>query len=212
MKSLSPSPSLFALTVLMATLVSFCSYGVSGALGEEPPVPNNSDDAHIDILSGFERMSNVRNELLNSQKIEIVKERWSLTIETTGSGAIIASGKFGELEINFGELFELHLAGKERANILVSSAESWGDVRLRRDGDLLQLWFSKHDDCKELTVALEGEIDDKGISWSLEVINGSSVYSVEDASYPFPRISGSPLNLFLPDRSGRVITDADSKS
>lgn len=212
MKSLSLSPALFTLTVLTAALVSFCPYGVTGALGEEPPVPNNSDDAHIDILSGFERTSNVRNELLNSQKMEIVKERWSLTVETTGSGAIIASGKFGELEINSGELFELHLAGKERTDVLVSSAESWGDVRLRRDGDLLQLWFSKHDDCKELTVALEGEIDDKGISWSLEVINGSSVYSVEDASYPFPRISGAPLNLFLPDRSGRVITDADSKS
>ena len=139
---------------------------------------------------------------------ELQKERWSLTLLKSEDGARFQKGNFGDVEILEGEIFHLRCVDASRKVVELSSLSGWRDVRLRRDGDLLELWFADHVERGKISVGVTGILDDRGISWRVEIVNDAVDYSVVEATYPFPVVGGAPLNLFVPDRCGRAVLNA----
>ncbi|MBR4753303.1 MAG: hypothetical protein IK077_16260 [Thermoguttaceae bacterium] len=143
--------------------------------------------------------------------LEIVKPSWSLTIEQTSDGARFLSGKFGDLDVLPGEIFRIRIEDKDGNSEVVASESDWRETNVERTDDLLKLRFSSPKGRENISVEITGELDDQGVSWSVDVENESQEYSVVEASYPFPIVAGKPLNLFVPDRCGRAIIDAGTK-
>ena len=151
----------------------------------------------------------------------IQKPNWSLTVSTDDHGATVTGGHFGALSVLESPLFSMKYAPvKESAYrraapddgiTEITSACGWESVRSVCSDTLLQFWFSGPDGTADLTVVITGTIDDLGISWKCDVINNNPERTVHEITYPTPRVTGTPLHLFLPDCSGRALTDVGTR-
>lgn len=151
----------------------------------------------------------------------IQKPNWSLTVAIDDHGATVTGGHFGALSVLESPLFSMKYAPvKESAYrraapddgiTEITSACGWESVRSVCSDTLLQFWFSGPDGTADLTVVITGTIDDLGISWKCDVINNNPERTVHEITYPTPRVTGTPLHLFLPDCSGRALTDVGTR-
>ena len=151
----------------------------------------------------------------------IQKPNWSLTVSADDHGATVTGGHFGALSVLESPLFSMKYAPvKESAYrraapddgiTEITSACGWESVRSVCSDTLLQFWFSGPDGTADLTVVITGAIDDLGISWKCDVINNNPDLTVHEITYPTPRVTGTPLHLFLPDCSGRALTDVGTR-
>ena len=132
---------------------------------------------------------------------------WSLTLGVSENSARFQRGRFGELDVREGEIFRLKLEDATGRVNEFSSESKWETVRFQRIDDTLELVFSNPEQIENISLKISGQVDRLGISWRVEVVNKSPDYSVIEATYPFPRIRGNLLNLFVPDRPGRALLD-----
>ena len=146
---------------------------------------------------------------VNSWSLISVEENelWSLTLGVSENSARFQRGRFGELDVLEGEIFRLKLEDATGRVNEFSSESKWETVRFQRIDDTLELVFSNPEQIENISLKISGQVDRLGISWRVEVVNKSPDYSVIEATYPFPRIRGNLLNLFVPDRPGRALLD-----
>ena len=142
------------------------------------------------------------------ETIYLSKPSWSLDISITEHGISFENGHFRDLKIIPSAVFRLHLEDGSGNHFEVDSQSGWKTVKCLHDDAWIRFWLSESADFGDITVAVTGQPDEKGISWCLDVINDSDTYSVTAISYPTPTLQGSPLHLFVPDCCGRAIMDA----
>ncbi len=145
----------------------------------------------------------------------IQKQNWSLTLAVSDHGVSVSDGTFGALRLLPSPLFSMKYAPVQENTVRyakpddgiteIPSADGWGSVRTVCSDSLLQFWFCAPGGVSEITVVLTGKIDDRGISWSCEIINNNPDYSVHEITYPSPCVTGKPLHAFIPDCSGRAL-------
>ena len=166
--------------------------------------------------------------------ISLKKSSWSLEISILKDGISFESGNFNKLTIVPSPVFYMKIEDVN-SNIDamdfsssfvtvqysefdnktkfydVDSSTNWGKVDYNQFDNKIQFTLSEHKDYKDITIIVEGDIDEKGISWGIEVKNSSKEYSVTSITYPTPSLKGKPLNLFVPDCSGVAIMNVGEK-
>ena len=143
--------------------------------------------------------------------LHLEKPFWSLDISVTDGGICFEGGHFRELSVLRSPVFKLCLENLDHESFTLDSASDWSAVRCVHDDTQLQFWLSGCALYGDITVAVTGKPDEKGISWYMEVINHSDTYSVTEISYPTPLLKGEPLHLFVPDCCGRAIMHAGER-
>ena len=99
----------------------------------------------------------------------------------------IDSGCFGKMSIAKSTLFYAKLKNVENGTFLeISSDITWEKVSINQIGHTVKSYFINPQGISELTVAVKGVYDDTGISWSVEVFNDNSVWSVMEITYQIP--------------------------
>ncbi|MDO5310168.1 MAG: DUF6259 domain-containing protein [Planctomycetia bacterium] len=149
------------------------------------------------------------NDSYAPEIVSIGSERWTLNLELNSDGARLRDGAFGEIRLQESELFRAQLLDVETgARLEASSSSHWKSIKKTMSPQRLVLRFSESDNCPEIAVELSAEIDERGVSWRLVLDNASTRFAVEQVATPKLVVAGAPLNLFVPDRCGRVILNA----
>ena len=146
-------------------------------------------------------------------RIQIEKSRWAVTLSAEEHGVSFASGHFGALSVLPSPVFrmKLEVSGDSGTVREMDSLSGWGHVRCVFGDGLVKLWFSEPVGFGDITVVITGHIDDSGISWETDAENNDAGWSVTEITCPLPAVSGEPLHLFVPERSGREIADAGNR-
>ena len=135
-------------------------------------------------------------------------EGWELSMTYSNSGIRFNDGKFGDMAVVGAELFTMTIRDSEGISKTVTSSSRLSGVTVTYGSDEVVITMSDVGGVEGLTVELTGQGDAKGISWYGKVINESSVCTVMDITYPTPDMKGDVINVFLPERSGRLIENA----
>ncbi len=139
-------------------------------------------------------------------EIRIQKPSYSLAFRVTEHGATILSGDFAGVSLLETSLFNLYITDvTENKSMLVKTLDGWEKVSCRQFGDSYKFYFRNPEGVGDLMVIYTANCDDTGVSWECEVVNDADFITVDEITYPTPRVSGDPLDLFLPDQSGRHI-------
>jgi len=141
----------------------------------------------------------------------IEKSRWTLSVSAGEHGISFDSGRLGELNIVPSPLFRMKVEDENGTVREIDSSSGWGHTRAVTGGELVKFWLSEPEDCGDITVVVAGQTDERGISWTVEVVNDSGRFSVTEIDYPVPALEGDPLHLFVPDCCGRAIMDAGKR-
>ena len=148
----------------------------------------------------------------DSDAFSIGSDRWTLNLELKSDGALLRGGAFGEIRLLESELFHARVVNVETgATNELSSSSHWKSVEKNASPDLLTLRFIESETCPGISAELSAKIDQLGVSWSLALRNESTAFAPLDASVPTVVVEASPLNLFVPDRSGRAILNAGAQ-
>ena len=153
------------------------------------------------------RFSESSSDSKYSSVLNVDADKWSLSLAASDDGITILSGAFGEMTLPQSELFRVETQKIKGASAAVSSLSRWSSVNMTHEDNKILLTFSEPDNVGGLTVELTGEADADGISWYTNVINASDDFSVTSVNYPVPAVRSGVMNVFVPERSGRVIPD-----
>ncbi len=141
----------------------------------------------------------------------ISKPAWTLSLSSYDNGICIDTGRFGDIDIISSPLFRITLEKRPGETMHFDSSAGWESVRINHTDGLIRIWLSgliNGDEKYDVTAAVTGTADDTGISWTADIINDDERCSVSSVTYPLPSVSGEVLDLFTPERSGRVIGNA----
>ena len=141
----------------------------------------------------------------------ISKPTWTLSLSSSDNGIGIDTGRFGDIDIISSPLFRITLEKRPGETMYFDSSAGWESVRINHTDGLIRIWLSElinGDEKYDVTAAVTGTADDTGISWTADIINDDERCSVSSVTYPLPSVSGEVLDLFTPERSGRVIGNA----
>ena len=141
-------------------------------------------------------------------QLTMTAEAWSLSLGYSESGVRFAEGRFGDMTVSAGSVFSLSLRDTQGKYINLTSAAKWATVEVSYDSDTVTIRLSDPSNITGIAVELTGQTDERGISWSSKVVNESETYTVMDMTYPTPEMKGDVINVFLPERSGRMIQNA----
>jgi len=140
--------------------------------------------------------------------LAMTTESWTLTLGYSDRSIRIHEGQFGEMEIASGALFSSSVRGPDGASVSADSTVKWDSVSVTYGEDTVVITLSTPNEVEGITVEVTGDADEKGISWHTKVKNESSTHTVMNISYPTPAMKSDEINVFLPERSGRVIENA----
>lgn len=134
-------------------------------------------------------------------------KNYSVSIRVTDSCAFTESGHFGGIRLLHSPLTSLLL--RKLDDGAESRVTEFGSVRSERNGGSLRIYLSPAETDK-ITVALNADADDDGISWEVGVVNDSEEYSVMEAAYPTPIVTAKQFSVFEPGCCGKVIKHAET--
>ena len=144
--------------------------------------------------------------------ITLSGKNFLLNIEVSKNSAAIKSGFFGEVKMLEKSVFRMrvkHLLNDE--SVILDSLSNWENVSAEKSDSSYIFTFTNPESISGITVSVTAEQDDEGISWSVDVKNHNINYSVMEADYPTPEMTGEYLDYFVPLKSGVVISDATNK-
>ena len=133
---------------------------------------------------------------------------WTLTLNYSDSAIRFSDGKFGDMDIASGAVFTATVRSDTGGSVSADSTAKWGAVNVAYGEDTVVITLSNPNGVEGITVEVTGDADEKGISWYTKVTNESATHTVVNISYPTPSMRGDEINVFLPERSGRVIENA----
>lgn len=140
--------------------------------------------------------------------ITIGKKSFTVNFEKNEAGAYIAGGRFGHIAFGRSPLFTLNLRPlSSKEDFTVSSEEGWREVTVRQKEGYLRFFFRGYEGGLDLAVTVTAVIGDKGLTFSTDISNLDSRYSVMEASYPYPSVENDIFDLFITSGPGRVIED-----
>ncbi len=135
-------------------------------------------------------------------------ENWSLSMAYSESGVRFQEGHFGEMEVASSDVFSMTVKDDSGSEKEYSSASRWSSVSITEADGAVTVTFSEPGGIAGLTVELTGQTDTDGISWYTKVTNGSATHTVMNITYPTPVMKSQTIHVFLPERSGRAIMNA----
>ncbi len=137
---------------------------------------------------------------------------YQLTLKWHNQAAWIEKGYFGEVVIGESSLFRAVLKNVSNGEYLeVDSESTWEKVRVKNQGNTRVFYFLNPEGIEELMFVIKGVNEERGISWSVEVINDNKAWSVMEVTYPTPSMAAEYFDLFLPFGSGIVIQNAGKR-
>ena len=143
----------------------------------------------------------------------ITGENFSLKLEYNEHSLSVADGKFGEMTVKRGPLFEFRIKNTENGCCqIIKSDDVWGKITADESTDTKIFSFSEPCGVDGIKVTVTAEHDGNGISWQTEVANSNPLWSVMDITYPTPTVTAENFSLFVPDGCGIVIPEANKKS
>ena len=142
---------------------------------------------------------------------EVKKKQYHIVLSVSESGALFHGGNLGEFKIDLSPIFRLHLENENLEAFEVTSETGWKTVRTIVSDSLIKLWFRGAESFGDITVVVTGKVDEKGVSWYVDVINDSLQYSVTDVTYPLPALSAVPLHVFCPNGCGYEVRNTELK-
>ena len=134
---------------------------------------------------------------------------WSLDIAYAEKRARFHAGHFGEMELKASRLFTMTVRGADGTETAYDSTSEWGAVSVSHGDGAVVLRFSEPEGIAGLSVEITGQTDEQGISWYTSVTNQSTSYTVMSITYPTPLMQNDTIHVFLPERSGRELRDAN---
>lgn len=143
------------------------------------------------------------------KEYHISGNQYQTTIKWNDKTAWIADGYFGDIALEEGSLFRACIKDvKSGEKKTITSESIWKSVRVKDHGHILDIRFSEPEGIAELMFAVKGVYDEKGISWSIDVINDNPEWSVMEVDYPTPLMKADYFDMFVPSGSGLEIKDA----
>lgn len=141
-------------------------------------------------------------------QLNMTANNWSMSLISSDNSVRVKKGQFGEMEVTPSELFSMVIRDGKGIEKEVSSGEHWGEVRLSHSDDTVTILLLEPGGIEGIGVELTGTADPKGISWAVKVKNESPTHSVISINYPTPALRSGIIHVFLPEHSGRVISNA----
>ena len=150
--------------------------------------------------------------------IMITGTQYQVALTWNNHAAWIEGGYFGEVSVCKSSLFQATLRNTLTGQEVKLSSESWWQEICVISHDLdrnrkkcIHFSFLNPETIPELTFLIKGIGDDTGISWTIEVANDNSQWSVMEVTYPIPLLQADYFDMFLPIASGLVVSDAGRK-
>lgn len=198
------------LSLILVLSVSACTgaagTGCTGA--DSRPADTAGEGTEAEQITRTVEFASGTADTRYQQTLTASSDTWSVTLASSGRGAIISAGAFGELQLLTSELFRMEIETGDGTTSTVFSSGGWESVELEQNGQSFAVTFTNPDKIEGLSVEVIGETDPDGISWYTNVTNDNSDCSVSSVSYPTPGVASETLHLFTPERSGRAIMDA----
>ncbi|MBR4949776.1 MAG: hypothetical protein IKZ25_03260 [Clostridia bacterium] len=132
-------------------------------------------------------------------------DNYNLVIRKDEKGVYFEKGNFGEIEVLEGPIFSAVLQNGEEKRELDSYFFKNAEIE-KKENEII-IYFN----ISEITFIIRGKADNKGISFTSEVINNNENISVTDLTYTTPILFSEKFDLFEPSVCGRVVKDAGKR-
>ena len=140
---------------------------------------------------------------------KIKGKNYSVNIGCDGHSVTVEGGSFGEITLKKAPLFTARIKNVDNGeSVEITSAEPCRDVRVTEYGHVKTFSFIDPRDIPQLSVSVRAVYDELGISWSVDVFNDNSKWSVMEVTYPTPVVASDKFDLFVPDMCGFVVEEA----
>ncbi len=143
--------------------------------------------------------------------LSMTTDAWALSLEWSEHGIRFRDGQFGDMAGTASSVFTISVQdGTTGVGSRQNTLSKWGSVTVSHTLNTVTVLLTAPNGADGISVELTGKMDDAGISWYTKVINDSETHTVMNVTYPTPELEGDPIHVFLPERSGRVIEDAQA--
>lgn len=137
---------------------------------------------------------------------------FEVRISATEHSTFIEGGYFGEVSLLSAPLFSMRLKClKDDENLHINSQSNWEKVTVLKNISSYDFCFKNPEGISRLSVFVNAKLSERGIRWSVEIVNDNAEYSCMEANYPTPKMTGEYLDYFVPLKSGVVIENATEK-
>ncbi len=138
--------------------------------------------------------------------------KYEIGLEVLSNAAWIENGYFGDISIEKCALFQARIKNVDNGECREIQSDSfWKKIIIKHQKNMIAMYFSDPEGIPELMFVVKGSYDLKGISWSVEVINDNSQWSVMEVTYPIPLLRAEFFDLFMPVACGLVVENAGKR-